>query len=527
MSIEAGIGEKTEKAISNKNDKADLSSVFDDWKNNTSKAENQAERTSINNALHKVLPKLSIIDFTTDETGARYVTTFDGESNKLQLRTVNDFKVVEGQESDLTKAMAEKKETPEQVVQYLSTQVDAKKDADSKKSVEQSKTDEAKVGEVKQYAIQPGDNLWKIAKREIVEANKANGKSDAVPSPNEVKAFIDKIVLANREGDGAIKNANVIYAGKTLNIPVEKKEVPKTEEEPKAENKEVPKTEEEPKAEKKEAPKTDEEPKVENKEVPKTQEEPKVEKQEEIEVKPSSANTEPSNKTTNATTNVPADSFTPKADTYYNPTIGADEAAKESAVLNKFYEQMRTLDGAESGKAFVTAAEINKFIEANKTHLPRTDGQPVPNAEEIELLEKAAKNIVRIAASSNDELFFESSGATRKDVQIFAEQEKDFEGRFQARFYLDKHFDRMTAGQDHISVAEIKVYRDQLATRPNSEAEVKAVDNVLVQLGKHGYKDGSILFRDNAKAAIRDEVGGSSYAEYGGRSYPIPVVAAK
>ena len=238
MSIEAGIGEKTEKAISNKNDKADLSSVFDDWKNNTSKEENQAERTSINNALHKVLPELSIIDFTTDETGAKYVTTFDGQTNKLQLRTVNDFKVVEGQESDLTKAMAEKKETPEQVVQYLTTQVDAKKDAEYKKNAEQPKTDEAKVGEVKQYAIQPGDNLWKIAKREIVEANKANGKADALPSPNEVKAFIDKIVLANGEGDGAIKDANLIYAGKILNIPVEKKEAPKTEEEPKVEKKE-------------------------------------------------------------------------------------------------------------------------------------------------------------------------------------------------------------------------------------------------------------------------------------------------
>ncbi|MDQ5934440.1 MAG: LysM peptidoglycan-binding protein [Cyanobacteriota bacterium erpe_2018_sw_21hr_WHONDRS-SW48-000092_B_bin.40] len=493
MSIEAGIGEKTEKAISNKNDKADLSSVFDDWKNNTSKAENQAERTSINNALHKFLPKLSIIDFTTDETGAKYVTTFDGQNNKLQRRTVNDFKVVEGQESDLTKDMAKKNETPEQVVQFLTTQVDAKKEADGKKSVEQSKTEEAKVGEVKPYAIQPGDNLWKIAQRQLAEDNKANGKSDATISVNAVKALVDKILAANQEGDGAIRNANLIYAGKTLNIPVEKKEAPKT------------------------------------------QEEPKVEKQEEIEVKPSSANTESSNKTTTATTsttttsssNAASDSFTPKSDTYYNPTIGADEAAKESAVLNKFYEQMRGLDGDESGKAFVTAAEINKFVEANKTHLPRTDGQPVPNAEEIELLERAANNIVRIAGSSDDELLFESSGATRKDVQIFAEQEKDFEGRFQARFYLDKHFDRLTAGKDHISVAEIKAYRDQLLTRPNSEAEVRAVDNVLVQLGKQGFKDGSILFRSNAKAAIRDDIAGSKYAEYGGRSYPIPAVAAK
>lgn len=41
----------------------------------------------------------------------------------------------------------------------------------------------------------------------------------------------------------------------------------------------------------------------------------------------------------------------------------------------------------------------------------RTDGQPVPNAEEIQLLEKAANNIVRIAGSSDDELLFESSGA--------------------------------------------------------------------------------------------------------------------
>jgi len=503
MSFEDGIGEKTKKAIDANKDHPDFTLVFADWKNNTSKKENQAERDIINDALHsKYLPNVTIIDFTTDETGAKYVTTFDGQNNKLQLRTVNDFKVVEGQESDLTKDMAKKNETPEQVVQFLTTQVDAKKDAENKKIAEQSKTDEAK-GEVKQYAILPGDNLWKIAQRQLAEDNKANGKSDAVISVNAVKALVDKIVAANQEGDGAIKNANLIYAGKTLNIPVEKKEAAKTEEEQK------------------------EDPKAEKKEAPKTQEEPKVEKQEEIEVKPSSANTESSNKTTPTTTNAASDSFTPKSDTYYNPTIGADEAANESAVLNKFYEQMRGLDGDESGKAFVTAAEINKFVEANKTHLPRTDGQPVPNAEEIQLLEKAANNIVRIAGSSDDELLFESSGATRKDVQVFAEQEKDFEGRFQARFYLDKHFDRLTAGQDHISVAEIKAYRDQLVTRPNSEAEVKAVDNVLVQLGKQGFKDGSILFRSNAKAAIRDDIAGSKYAEYGGRSYPIPAVAAK
>lgn len=157
----------------------------------------------------KYLPNVTIIDFTTDETGAKYVTTFDGQNNKLQLRTVNDFKVVEGQESDLTKDMAKKNETPEQVVQFLTTQVDAKKDAENKKIAEQSKTDEAK-GEVKQYAILPGDNLWKIAQRQLAEDNKANGKSDAVISVNAVKALVDKIVAANQEGDGAIKNANLI-----------------------------------------------------------------------------------------------------------------------------------------------------------------------------------------------------------------------------------------------------------------------------------------------------------------------------
>lgn len=512
MSIEAGISEKTEKALGEKKDKPDLSSVFDDWKNNTNKAENQTERAAVNKALHKVLPNLSIIDFTTDEKGEKYVTTFDGDSNKLQLRTVSDFSVVKGQESDLTKAMAEKKATDEQVVQYLSDQVDDK--VDTKKETEtktetktngdqpkpdETKADETKSVDVKQYEIQAGDNLWKIARREIAESNKANGKPDSAPSTLEVKAFVEKIVMANQSGDNPVKNANLIYSGKTLNIPVEKQENktpvvdPATE---KNENK---------------TPVAD----------PTT-----VEKKEEIDVKPVSANSSKSDAVNSASASS-ANQFVPDANTFYNPTIGGAEADKEGAVLGKYFEQMRALDGNESTKAYVSADEINKFIEASKSHLPRKDGQPVPSAEEIELLEKAAKNIGRISKVSDDEFFTDSSGATRKDVQMFAEQEKDFESRFQARFYMDKHFDRLAAGQNHISVADIKSYREQLATQPNSEAELKAVDNVLVQLGKGGFKDGSVIFKDNAKASVRQEVAGSSYGEYGGRSYSLPPVAAK
>ena len=79
MSFEDGIGEKTKKAIDANKDHPDFTLVFADWKNNTSKKENQAERDIINDALHsKYLPNVTIIDFTTDETGAKYVTTFDG-----------------------------------------------------------------------------------------------------------------------------------------------------------------------------------------------------------------------------------------------------------------------------------------------------------------------------------------------------------------------------------------------------------------------------------------------------------------
>jgi len=544
MSIEAGIGEKTEKALGEKKDKPDLSSVFDDWKNNTNKAENQTERAAVNKALHKVLPNLSIIDFTTDEKGEKYVTTFDGESNKLQLRTVSDFRVVKGQESDLTKAMAEKKATDEQVVQYLSDQVDDKVDikretetktetktnGDQPKpdetKTDETKTDETKSVNVKQYEIQPGDNLWKIARREIAESNKANGKPDSAPSTLEVKAFIEKIVMANQSGDNPVKNANLIYSGKTLNIPVEKQQNKTPVVDPATEKAENTTPVVDPATEKAENTTPVVDPATEKNENKTPVADPATEKKEEIDVEPVSANSSKSDVVNSASTSS-ANQFVPDANTFYNPTIGGAEADKEGAVLGKYFEQMRALDGNESTKAYVSADEINKFIEASKSHLPRKDGQPVPSAEEIELLEKAAKNIGRISKVSDDEFFTDSSGATRKDVQMFAEQEKDFESRFQARFYMDKHFDRLAAGQNHISVADIKTYREQLATQPNSEAELKAVDNVLVQLGKGGFNDGSVIFKDNAKASVRQEVAGSSYGEYGGRGYSLPPVAAK
>lgn len=256
MSIEAVIGAKTEKAISEKKDKPDLSSVFDDWKNNTSKAENQAERKSINEAVHKHLPNITIIDFGTGKTPAgeaKYVETYDSSTHKLEVRKVEDFSVVQSQ--DLTKDLETRKMTDEQAIQTLTDNVDSYKTAENK--TEQPAKDKPEVVDpakpeaitaTKQYTIQPGDNLWKIARREIAEANKASGKPDSVPSAVEVKAFVDKLIFANQSGDSPVKNANLIYAGKILNVPVEtapaekKEEVPadKKEEVPPVENKEVP-----------------------------------------------------------------------------------------------------------------------------------------------------------------------------------------------------------------------------------------------------------------------------------------------
>ncbi len=513
MSIETGVGEKTEKAIAEKKDKPDLTPVFEDWKNNASGAENTAERKTINDAVHKRLPNITIIDFGIGETAdqPKLVETYNAENHSIEIRKVEDFSIVKS--DDLSKPMQDRKLTDDQVVQLYSEKVDKDKDKSKAKGESDSgNTDKSPevskdpaITDVKQYTIQPGDNLWKIARREIGEANKANGKPESMPSPLEVKAFIDKIVFANQNGDGAIKNANLIYTGKTLNIPIEKsakkEEIAPEKKDEKEPVKQDPETE------------TPENKTKENQE-PDNKEKSPSDNEENVDVKPSSANSDPSGR------------FIAKPNTYENPTIGAEEAAREAAVLTKYFDQMRTLDANQSGNDYVTKEEINKFIAASKANSSKDTEQTVPNADEIKVLERAAEHTYRIACTSDDQTFSESA-ITKKDIESFSAQEKDFEGQYQARFYLDKHFDKLAHGKNSVFVSEIKTYRDSLKSDANSASELAAVDNLLDQLAKARFGDSSALIKSQVRAQIRDNVAGYSYQEYGGRSYPLPPLSTQ
>ncbi len=473
MTLEAGIGAKVETAIATNPDKPNFGEVYKDWKNNESKEENQKERAAINEALHKgkkILPSVSIIDFGTvaaDGGIVDYVDTYDSETNKMQRRDLKDFSVK--QEKDLTEEMKRDGLNDEQVVKLLADSVDKNKD-------KPQTTTDAKA-DVKPYQIQPGDNLWKIAKNELNEINKASGDVDKKPSTKDIQDFIQKIQQANQSGDGAIENIDRIYAGKTLNIPVAKTKAEKSDSNYVAPNPDVTPT-------------------------------------------PDKTPTQDVVKNTSAS--IPASPFKAEANTYANPTIGADQAKEEAEVLNKYFDKMRTLDGDPSGAEYLTADEIKGFVAASKDKTAIVEGEPIPDAQEIAALERAAKHIHRIAGTNDDEFFFESSGATRKDIEGFAEQEKEFEGRYQARFYLDNHFNNLAGEKNAVSVSQIKEYREKLSVDSTKAAELVAVDNLLDQLKKAGYRDGSPVLRGDSKE-IRKEVRGFSYQEHGGAYIPVPV----
>ncbi len=492
MTLEAGIGAKVETAIANNPDKPNFGEVYKDWKNNDNKEENQKERAAINEALHKgkkILPSVSIIDFGTASTASGnvdYVDTYDSGTNKMQRRDLKDFSVK--LEKDLTAEMTKKGLNDEQVFQILANDIDNKKDKPTNTSLEEEKskkkynstTDETKTDEktdvkteVKSYEIKPGDNLWKIAKTQLNDINKASGDVDKKPSTKDIQDFIQKIHQANQSGDGAIKNIDRIYAGKTLNIPVVKDKAPTQDKTPTTE------------------------------------------------INPDGTPTPDKTPTPDVVKNTSAvetNPFKAEANTFANPTIGADQAKEEAEVLNKYFDKMSTLDSDASGADYLTADEIKGFVAASKDKTAKVEGEPIPTAQEIAALERAAKHIHRIAGTNDDEVFFESSGATKKDIEGFAEQEKLFEGKYQARFYLDKHFSNLAGDRNSVSVTEIKAYRETLNGDAKNAAELAAIDNLLDQLKRGGYRDGSVVLRANSKqlTQIRNDVGGYSYQEHGG-----------
>lgn len=467
MSIDEGIGEKTKKAIDANKDNPDFTSVFADWNNNTSKAEDRAELKLINDAARGLLPKLTITDFTTDEAGAKFVVTYDEISKKSQRRTLENFTPVDTGSSDS----------------------DTKTVENGKSSYQQPTKPEEKSANLEVYAIQPGDNLWKIARHKLEEFNNANGKSGTKPSTIEVKAFIDKIVAANQEGGGAIKDPNLIYSGKSLNIPIDKPTNLKN-----GSDQVVP--------------------------------ENTTNTSGETASKPSDNSTDSTKKTEKSeppsgqTESVPNAGLKFSADpnTIENPTIGSEEATKEAAVLKKYFAVMQNPFDPGSNNIELTATEITQFVAQCRKKIPGTTSAGVPE-EDLKILERAAGNIDRIGKTGYDGLL-SLNGATVRDIDCFAKQEKDFEDRYQARFYLENFFSKISNGRDVLTVSEIKTYRDSLATNPGDAAELKAVDNVLAQLANSKVSDFDVLKKADAKAVISEKVQGTSYEVFRGSNSP-------
>lgn len=510
MSIDAGVGEKVESAFKSKSDKPNFSSVFEEWSNNAGKAENQAERKSINDVVHKYLPNISIINFGVGKTPtgeAQFVETYDSATHKLEVRKVEDFSVI--QSRDFTNGLKAQKMTDETVVQKLTEQVDNEKEKSQEKKTEvsnnnssnyQNKETESSSSvntEMQQYQIQSGDSLWKIAQRHLAEDNKANGKPDAAISVKAVKAYVDKIVAANQEGDGVINDPNLIYTGKTLNIPIEKK----------ADTKTVPDS-------------TNETKKAPDNKAPDSKVAPSKDGDNNDGDKKRDSDSE------SASVPTVELKFTADPNTYDNPTIGSEEAAAEAVVLKKYFMPMQKVFDYRSGNDELTREEITEFVAKCKNGTARLNGEAPPTLEELATLENAAKHIDRIANVGFDLALGRGKGASSKDIEDFARQESDFEGRYQARFYLEKHFDRIASGKSEVTVAEIKEYRSRLSSDPQSTVELKAVDNLLAQLAKSKVEDSAVLKKADAKAAISEKVNGSTYEVYGGTTYPVPKVPA-
>ncbi len=500
MSLEAKIGAKVETAIKTNADNPNLSEVYKDWSNNENKEQNQKERKDINEALHKggLLTNLTIINMaevTKDGKKITVVETYDSKKQSLQFRDAENFRNVLTEHQlepalknskVATDKIAEVMSSEEKAVQFLAEDTDTARFGKTEPKVDEkttSGTDDKEIKDGKEsedktpkmtgkeYQIQAGDNLWKIAKNELLIGQK---EGTVIPA-KKIQEYIQQIAAANQNGEGAVKNIDRIYAGKTIILP------PGV------------------------AP-TDANTQTENNNKP-------------------DANTNSAETVKNTAATTENSKFSPVANTYYNPTIGATEADLEGAALTKYFEKMKNLDGDKNGKDYVTAREIQTFVEQN---IQKAGTDPkAPTSAELAALTRASQHAYRIACTSNDETFWFEDGLTKNDVTGFAAQEKEFEGQYQARHYVANHFNNFAPGKDFVSVETIKTYRDSLKLSPQCADELAAVENLLVQLAKNRFNDDSILRKSDAKQQIKDTISGSSYQEYGGATYKVPLVPSK
>ncbi|MBS1994187.1 MAG: LysM peptidoglycan-binding domain-containing protein [Cyanobacteria bacterium SZAS LIN-2] len=213
ISTKADAALKSPGADGRYNDKANLSEVFKEWANNTSRAENESERQALNQTVQKYLPDCSIIDLGV-ANGVAVVATYDSKTHHQQLRLVEDFSRVL-QDNDLTAKVVVNGQSAqaEVVVKALADNADKRLDP---KPADQTRPEVVTRTE-NEYAIKSGDTLWKIA-RQTLSSNQSTGDK-AAPSRAEIKAFIHQIMELNKTGSHALKDENHIYAGKKLLLP--------------------------------------------------------------------------------------------------------------------------------------------------------------------------------------------------------------------------------------------------------------------------------------------------------------------
>ena len=147
--------------------------------------------------------------------------------------------------------------------------------------------------------------------------------------------------------------------------------------------------------------------------------------------------------------------------------IGYEEAAKEAAVLKRYFGEIATQDGRKDGyENYITPDEIDKFIAAHPELPP----------EEKAVLLRAKQHLGRIQGVSNDETGWENDGATMSDIVGFAEREKNFEEKFQAKAYLEENFDAISRGNHYITAFDIDVYRAKRVKEGATPEELKKID---------------------------------------------------
>jgi len=240
MSLEVqNVQSKTEAALTANSEKPDFSEVYKDLSNNTTAAEQQAERKAFNDAVDKKFPNVELVGQLTlkdgDKPEQNVLLTFDTQTKSQQMRNVKDFSVLN--EQSLADQMKQKEATSEQVVavlnqgfdmaleqQYKSNKDGSQEKANQQVPADQNSTSKEEVDKIAPattdaveknlYTVKPGDCLWNIAKERLQSGT--GDEASKTASDASIRDYVDKIVALNKE---QIKNEDLIYPGQKFRMP--------------------------------------------------------------------------------------------------------------------------------------------------------------------------------------------------------------------------------------------------------------------------------------------------------------------